>query len=108
MEDKKRKHNYPKTRKPRTTEYAVSTQISNALGLDHICQVWQELGMYKASKQLSEEWGYYCSPFVLRAMSHKYNWTRIVTDPRLAISIAHIRKSVPDGYYKHIIFEIER
>lgn len=97
-------HNYPKTRKPRTTEYAQCTQLINTFGLEEIESIWKENGMYKTAEFLSKRWNSGVSPSVIRYLSDKYNWKRTVTDKTLAIYQAYLRGTVPDGYYKHIDF----
>ncbi len=62
----KRKHNYPKTRKPRDTSYAQSSKLIEQHGLSHIRSIWQEKGMYKTGSELG------ASPYVIRYLAQKH------------------------------------
>ena len=66
-----KKHNYPKTRKPRTTEYAKSTQLIKALGTDYLKEVFSRVGMYLAAYEISEKLGMPVSPYVVRYTRNK-------------------------------------
>jgi len=66
-----RKHNYPKTRKPRTTEYAKSTQLIKVLGIDYLKEVFSRVGMYLAAYEISEKLGTPVSPYVVRYTRNK-------------------------------------
>lgn len=60
------KHRYPKTRKPRITDYAKSSQLIKSLGVEHLKQIFDTIGMYRASRQISELTGKNYSPYVIR------------------------------------------
>ena len=64
------KHNYPKTRKPRDTSYARSTQLINKHGKEKLSRMIATYGMYTAAKFLNT------SPFVIRYIRrYKLNGT---------------------------------
>ena len=76
-------------------------------GEETIYKIWcDNSGMYGAAAHLSEMTGEYVSPYVIRAMSHKFDWKREVTDPSLPIVKGVMRGKVPDSYYKHLRFNI--
>ena len=95
--NKKRTHNYPKTRKKRDTSYSESWKLKNQYGLDAIERIWKQNGMYKASVMLES------SPYVIRYLAHKHEWTRP------ASKCPAIVKGVLDGnakaeYYRTLDF----
>jgi hypothetical protein len=64
---------YPAKRKQRTTEYAKSTQLINILGVPKIQEILNRVGMYTASKEISEITGSFYSPYVIRTVRSKIN-----------------------------------
>ncbi len=60
------KHNYPKTRKPRSTEYALSTKVVSKLGKEKLREIFQHKGMYLAAAEISELYGQKVSAYVAR------------------------------------------
>ena len=62
----RKKHEYPKTRKNRTTDYAESTKLINLLGVAALSEIFSRKGMYLASKEITELAGTYYSPYVVR------------------------------------------
>ena len=80
-----------------------STQcLISAFGVDKIEEVWQRGGMYYAADYFSKIMGEQVSPYVIRYLSHKFNWKRIVDDS-LPIVQGIIKGSMPASYYKHIV-----
>jgi len=69
----KRSHDYPKNRKNRDTSYAKSTQLINLLGIFKIQEILDRVGMYSASKEISELTGDFYSPYVIRTVRYKLN-----------------------------------
>lgn len=69
-EKTKRKHDYPKTRKPRDTGYAESTKLANKHGLARIRQLWEQRGPTKAAKILNTR------PTIIRFLAQKWGWVR--------------------------------
>jgi len=63
--------------------------------------------MYKMSDYLSDEMDFYVSPYVIRYLSHKYEWVRNITDINLPIFRGILNKKVAPDYYKHIKFIIK-
>jgi len=59
-------NNYPKTRKPRNTSYAKSTQLLNRVGEDKFREIFSRVGMYKCAQELSIELGEEVSPYTCR------------------------------------------
>jgi hypothetical protein len=96
--------NYPKNRKSRDTSYSQTQRLIKALGIEYINKTWQNHGMFKTAEILSKELNEFISPYVIRYMSDKFNWIRIITDKNLPIFIGVLNGSVPREYYKHIIF----
>ena len=84
----------------------TTTQILiTKIGTEEVEKIWQELGMYRAARLLSERLKKYISPSAIRYMSNKFNWKRTIT------TICPIYKgvkagTVPAAYYKHIKFEV--
>ena len=62
----RKKHEYPKTRKNRTTEYAESTKLINLLGKEVLSEIFSRKGQYLASAEIIELTGTYYSPYVVR------------------------------------------
>ena len=94
---KGRTHNYPETRKPRDTSYSEKYRITKKHGLNHIQEVWEEKGMYRASKVLET------SPYVIRDIAQSENWQR---DARKApIILAGVKAGkMPPEHYKTLDF----
>lgn len=67
------KHNYPKTRKPRNTDYAQSTKLIKAVGLDKIKEALTRHGIYLAADELAVEFHAPVSAYVVRYIRNKYN-----------------------------------
>jgi hypothetical protein len=100
-------NNYPKQRKPRTTDYSATTQLINSIGPDIIYEMWSSHGMYVTAKTLEREYGFPVSPYVIRYLSHKFNWVRTVYDKNLPFARGVFLGTVPKDFYKHINFEFE-
>lgn len=90
-------------RKTRDTSYSMTQRLIKTLGIDEVEKAWRLRGM-NAWKELSKSMNEYVSPYVLRYMSNKFNWVRII-DRNQPIAKAILRGSVPEGYYKHIKIE---
>lgn len=65
------RHNYPKVRKKRNTDYAKSTFLIKTVGLDKFCEVLSRKGMYLASDELTMVSGQYISPYIIRYVRNK-------------------------------------
>jgi hypothetical protein len=84
-------------------ENSTTQILIKKLGLDEVEKTWKQLGMYKGSIELSARTKMYVSPYVLRYMSHKYNWKRNVN--KLSAIYKGVKAgTVPAAYYKHLIF----
>jgi len=82
-------------------------ELLEQFGEETIYKIWcDNSGMYGAAAHLSEMTGEYVSPYVIRAMSHKFDWKREVTDPSLPFVKGVMRGKVPASYYKHLRFNI--
>jgi hypothetical protein len=98
------KRNYPKNRKP--NEKSITQQLLKIYTPDELQEIWRENnGMYKTSRYLFEKHKISVTPNLIRYLSDKYNWTRIVTDKSLAIYRAILRGTQSREDYKHIIFQ---
>lgn len=96
------KHNYPKNRKSRE----CATQILlNTVGEEKLHDLWQEHGMFKSADILADQLGWCVTGYVMRYLSNKFNWTRVISDKSLPIYIGILNGKVPKEYYKHIKFE---
>jgi len=66
------KHNYPKNRKPKSnTDYAKSTQLLIAVGLEKATEILTNYGMYNASIKFSELTGTEYTPYQVRHLRTK-------------------------------------
>ena len=84
----------------------MTKKLIERFGEDKLYQIWSENnGMYKAAENITQQTGEYCSPYVVRYLSNKFNWVRSVTDKSLAIYKAVLLGKVEQGFYKHITFE---
>lgn len=61
--------------------------------------------MYRGSEELSQRLRIYISPYILRYISHKMDWKRILTDKTLPIVKGILAGTMPAEYYKHIIIK---
>jgi len=104
MSDKK--HNYPKTRKPRDTSYSTTYKILAAIGKDKLYEIWEENGHIKTSFIISDMLdGLYVTPMIIHYIAQrKFGWQRIVTDKNLSIYKAVLAGTVDPSRYKTIIF----
>ena len=76
-------------------------------GEEKLYQIWRDHnGMYGAAAHLSKITGQCISPYVIRSLSHKFDWKREVTDPSLPFVQGVMRGKVPASYYKHLTFNI--
>ena len=99
----KKRHNYPKNRKPRDTSYSMTQQLLKHFGEEELYRIWSIRGMYHASDIVSEKIGYYIPARVIRYLSDKFGWKREVTNLNLPVVKGIIYESVPENYYKHLI-----
>lgn len=99
------KHNYPTTRKPRTTNYSITTKLIQHYGEDRLYEIWVEYnGMYKSAEFITCDWGSYVSPYIIRYLSNKFGWKRTVTDKSLPIYLGVLYGNTAKDKYKHIEF----
>ena len=91
-----------KTRKQRDTSYSMTQRLINEFGIENLKREWQKGGMYYAAKFFSNEMGQCVTPYVMRYLSHKFAWKRIV-DESLPIVQGVIKGTMPASYYQHII-----
>jgi len=89
----------------RDTSYSTTQRLIKKIGLKEVEKAWIKKGM-NAWRELSERMEEYVSPYVLRYMSNKYNWKRIIPK-NSPIYKGVIAGTVPAAYYKHLIFEEE-
>mgnify|MGYP000296169404 CR=1 FL=1 len=89
-------------RKPRDTSYSATQRLIARFGIEKLRREWQKGGMYYAAEYFSNVMGENVSPFVMRYLSHKFSWKRVV-DESLPIVQGIIKGSMPASYYRHII-----
>ena len=89
----------------RDTSYSMTQRLIKTLGIEEVEKAWIAKGM-NAWKELSERMDEYVSPYVLRYMSNKFNWKRIISK-NSPIFFGVQRGTVPAAYYKHLIFPTE-
>jgi hypothetical protein len=81
----------------------MTQRLIKTLGIEEVEKAWKQCDM-NAYKELSIRMNEFVSPYVLRYMSNKFDWVRIISrDHPIAKSI--LRGSVPGGFYKHIKIE---
>ena len=90
------------TRKPRDTSYSTTQRLIAKFGEDKLRREWQKGGMYYAAAHFSKAMGENISPFVMRYLSHKFDWKRVV-DESLPIVQGIMKGTMPASYYRHII-----
>ena len=89
----------------RDTSYSMTQKLIETLGLEEVEKAWIAKGM-NAWEGLSERMEEYVSPYVLRYMSNKYNWKRLISK-NSPIYKGVMAGTVPAAYYKHLIFNLE-
>ncbi len=67
-----RKHNYPKQRKKRNTEYSKSYKLLKTIGEEKFWELSAKYGQYKLSELLSKEFSLEVSPYVINYIRKKY------------------------------------
>jgi hypothetical protein len=65
------KHNYPKQRKKRNTEYSKSFKLLNSIGEERFWELTAKYGQYKLSEILSKELSQEVSPYVINYIRKK-------------------------------------
>ena len=84
----------------------TTTQILiTRIGTEEVEKIWQELGMYRAARLLSERLKKYISPSAIRYMSNKFDWQRTIKN-NCPIYKGVKAGTVPAAYYKHIKFKV--
>lgn len=97
------KRNYPKNRKPNkeSTTYKLLQKYTER----ELYNLWVKYnGMYKTSEYLSQEMGFWVTPYCVRYLSNKFNWQRTVTDKALPIYKGVLAGHTHAGYFRHIKF----
>jgi len=98
--------NYPKNRKPRNTDYSMTQKLIKMFGEKELYRIWVMCnGMYKAADYLSDLTDWWVTPYVVRYLSNKFGWVRIVRDKELPVYKGYLAGKILEGYYKHIIFK---
>jgi hypothetical protein len=98
------KHNYPKNRKP--NDNSTTQILLKKYSEKELYNFWIKYnGMFKTSDYLSKEMGFWVTPYVIRYLSNKFNWIRVITDKELPIYKGILNKRVLPEYYKHINFQ---
>lgn len=91
--------------KTRNTELSETQKLINKFGVEKLCNTWKKYGMYKSAELLTEEGDKYVSPFVMRYLSNKFNWTREITNPNLPLVKGILNGKLEPGYFKHVTFK---
>lgn len=104
---KKRKHNYPKTRKSRRdSKNSMTYKILQQVGKDNLFEIWKTRGHISTAKLLSEQLDMYVSIMVIQYIAQrKFGWKRVVTDKTLPMYKAVLNGKVDPKKYKTIIFQ---
>ena len=89
-------------RKPRDTSYSMTQRLIVMFGIENLKKEWQKGGMYQAADHFSFIMGENVTPYVMRYLSHKFDWKRVV-DNSLPIVQGVKKGTVPASYYKHLI-----
>ena len=98
------KHNYPKTRKPRNTEYSMTHKILKNIPEEQLFEIWKVNGHRKTAVIVSDMLRDYVSPMVIQYIAQKKFWKRIVTDKSLPMYRGILSGKVDPSRYKTIIF----
>ena len=100
-----KKHNYPKTRKPRNTSYSMTHKVLTEVGKDKLYEIWKDNGHRKTSDIVTNMLGVWVTDMVIQYIAQrKFHWVRVVTDKNLPIYKGVISGNMPASYYKSIIF----
>jgi hypothetical protein len=100
-----KKHNYPKTRKPRNTSYSMTYRVLNEIGKEKLYEIWKDNGHRKTSDIVTKMLGVWVTDMVIQYIAQrKFHWTRVVTDKSLPIYKGVISGNMPVSFYKSIIF----
>ncbi|MCX6170139.1 MAG: hypothetical protein NTX65_12410 [Ignavibacteriales bacterium] len=104
---KHKKHNYPKTRKPRKeTGYSMTYKVLNEIGKDQLFEIWKDNGHRKTSDIVTKMLGVWVTEMVIQYIAQKkFGWVRVVTDKSLPIYKGVLSGKVPASVYKSIIFQ---
>ena len=101
----KRKHNYPKNRKPRKTQYSTTWKLINILGQEQLKKIWQTRGHLATSKYLSEMLDMPVTYGMVLHLARKFKWVRIVTNKNLPLYRGILSGKLDPANYKSIKFE---
>ena len=100
------KHNYPKSRKPRNTDYSMTQRLLKQIGKETIHEIWLVNGHRKSAKILTEMIGEWVSPMVLQYMAARlFFWQRIVTDRTLPMYKGILSGKTDPNIFTTIIFQ---
>jgi len=80
----------------------MTQRLIHKLGVEELEKVWQKGGMYYAADYFTNLMDESVSPYVMRYLSDKFNWKRIVDDS-LPIVQGIKMGSMPANYYRHIV-----
>ena len=89
-------------RKTRDTSYSMTQRLIKKYGVDELQMIWQKGGMYYAADYFTKMMNESVTPYVMRYLSDKFNWKRIV-DESLPIVQGIKMGSMPANYYRHIV-----
>ncbi|MCZ7603130.1 MAG: hypothetical protein M5R37_09690 [Melioribacteraceae bacterium] len=102
----RKKHHYPKTRKPRKTNYSITYKLIQEFGEAELYKIWCDCnGMYGAAEFLSAKTGIWITPWIVRHLSNKFNWKRPLQNKKHPLYKAvMINKTKDKDFYKHLEF----
>lgn len=104
----KKKHNYPKSRKPRNTDYSITQQLIRHYGVSRLCEIYIEnKGIYGSANFLTKDLGTDISYTITQYLAKKFHWVRLVTDPNEHTIKCTLAAGFSAEYYKHLKFSEE-
>lgn len=99
--------NYPKNRKSGHRPNSITQKLIAKFGEKQLYEWWCEYnGMDRTAEHLSMITGWDVSAYVVRYLSYKFNWKRVVTDHNLPFVKAVLNGTVPTDFYKHITIDV--
>lgn len=84
---------------------STTEQLINNFGVEKLKDTWQKYGMYESARRLEDECDFYVSPYVMRYLSNKFEWKRVISDPNLPLVKGILNGKTSPEYYKHVTFE---
>ena len=105
--ENKKKHKYPKERKPRDTSYSITQQLIAEFGEEKLKEICLEYGFYTGADKLTELWGKGVPYTVTSYLRKKLGWQRIITSKEDSNVKSVLSGKVPLEHFKTIKFSKE-